>query len=826
MIPGACLHNLFAASARLSGSKARRVPTLIASTVFLSMFCGFSANAQIQINPPTEPVITNETPAIEPPTEIGPISTIGETPYNLSEPPTGYEPQVPPEVSVTGGVDVPVTPGNPLKLDADLWHVEFEEGQAVLITATGQVRATYQGYTITSDSAIADLKTRLATFKDNVVLSAFGQEVHGTSVSLNLDTRAWRFENATSTVLPDMFPDIIRAPVYLKGDVITGGRLADQIKVEHGSFTTCNLDHPHYLINAKQVSIWPERKLIARDAAFYALGRHIIGLSRIAVPLRQFRERQNLSPQVGMTEEEGFFVKTAYTLAATYNNTGNLKLDLMSKKGVGYGYEDNYNLKTASGNLYIYQLNDQNQNQNTLTGRLSHNQKLGTINAALISDYRANSFLYSPGSTSLSDELRLTRDRTNATTHFGIRNTLNRGFGKYTSITSNLQHNQIFSEKTSALFGFDYYRNANPSSVNDSDLVNSQLVSKVDFAQVQPKFDWHLRISEIADLSDEAFIQQTGNRFAGTESLPELALTTDNKRLNLATPYGIPLGLDLAVGFYREDLGRVETERVMADISSDTRTYKLADRLSLSAGGGFRQYVYGDDTAQYSINASTELNQKIGSKSSAALSYRYLRPRGFSPFRFDFIGNFNVLNARVNIQETSKFKFSLFTGYNFGQDDFPWQDITLRATYAPSDKFLFYTGTGYNLSSSKWRSLINQFRVRLDNNFKLDIGSRYDLAAGKWATIKTQIDTPIGKNWHARVNTSFNGYTHTFDYNNFQLVRDLHCWEMSFSWVDQNAFWQEQGFMINLRIKAFPIFDNFGVGQQGQAIDTAVGQVL
>jgi len=57
------------------------------------------------------------------------------------------------------------------------------------------------------------------------------------------------------------------------------------------------------------------------------------------------------------------------------------------------------------------------------------------------------------------------------------------------------------------------------------------------------------------------------------------------------------------------------------------------------------------------------------------------------------------------------------------------------------------------------------------------------------------------------------------------LTRDLHCWEASLIYTKQTGFFESQGIMLNLRIKAFPMFHDFGVGAFGQALDARVGQV-
>ncbi|HPP75676.1 MAG TPA: hypothetical protein PLU88_11195 [Armatimonadota bacterium] len=786
----------------------------------------YSQDTQEITEPPQAPE-AETTPTVPPPGETVSIpGQPGETPHAPSEPPTDYEPTPGPTVDITGGVTVPIDE-NTLQLNADFWRADFEESEAVLIVARGNVQARYRNFTVTSDQARADLRTRIAEFRDNVVLEVDGVQATGAALVINLDTREWQFDTAYSEIQPQIFPELLRAPVFLSGGSVSGEE-DDIFRVVEGGFTTCNLEDPHYFVSTGIVTLWPERKLIARDATFFALGRRIFRIPRLAIPLSQLRERQNLTPRVGQTQEEGFFLKAAYSYAATLRHSGNAKLDLMTRKGIGIGLEDNYNINWGLGNLFLYYLADRNRNLNTLTGRWNHSYNIGTISANITSDYRSNSFLYAPETSTWANELRLSRNREATATNLSVRQSTDHGFGTFSILTSSLQHSQSFGQNSSANVNLEFFSSESPLTVGDQTVngINSQLVTQLDYSRRDERFDWNLRINKINDLSNEAFISQAGTRFAGIERLPELELTTTSERLNNRTLFGVPLRLNLAVGQYRENFGRTETERLVADIDMPSRVVRLNDKLNLTTGAGFRQYLYGNNTAQFSLDGIADLSYRLGNNSSASLSYRFLRPRGFTPFSFDFIGNYNIINARLNVQESPKLRFSLFTGYDFERDQSPWQDISTRIAYTPSDRYLIYASTGYNLNQSEWRPLINQFRVRLPNDFRLDIGSRYDIERGRFASIKTQLDVPISDKWRIRANTGYNGFTHDFDYTNIQIVRDLHCWELALTYVDQQGFWDEKGIRLNLRIKAFPIFDSFGVGQFGQALDTSVGEVL
>ncbi|MGC8834479.1 MAG: hypothetical protein ACP5R4_10550, partial [Armatimonadota bacterium] len=59
-----------------------------------------------------------------------------------------------------------------------------------------------------------------------------------------------------------------------------------------------------------------------------------------------------------------------------------------------------------------------------------------------------------------------------------------------------------------------------------------------------------------------------------------------------------------------------------------------------------------------------------------------------------------------------------------------------------------------------------------------------------------------------------------------RITRDHHDWETSLVFVEQRGYRFERGVRLEFRLKAFPVVDQFAVGQSGQYLDTAVGDVF
>lgn len=743
-----------------------------------------------------QPVPLENQPQVEVPSPIAP-----------SEPPTGYLPFIDPPV--------PDVPGDFIAITAELVRTAFEDGVAVLTVAEGNVTARFRDLLVTSERARVDYRTNIAAFEGNVVFRLGIQSARAERVTLNFRTRQWTATGADTTIEPEFAQGFLTAPIFAEAQRVEGVGQRE-LHLFDGAATTCNLENEHYLITSRSISVYPERRITFRDATLYVLGRRIFRLPRLVIPLRQIERNPNIIPRVGQNAEEGFFLKTAYSYMGTAAQAGFLLLDLMSEKGFGRGVRHSYQFPGLAGTVQLYQLFDRNIDQSTLTGRLDHTQLLGTIRANLSSDLRSNSYLYAPESKTMVNQLTLTRDRIGANSSLTINQNANNTFTRTSRTTGYLRHRQLFGPRSSLDANFEYIDFT--GAFQDT----ARLTSQALFTRDQGAFDWYVSAQKIDDMTEDGFAGLGG--FGGIERLPEIGLTSDTTRLG-RTLFGVPARMRVAFGNYAELPADIELGRAFVELVTPVQRYAIRDNWNLNAGAGFRQYAYSDNTAQYTFDTSAELVRTLGPTSQFNLTYRYQRPRGFAPFRFDFIGRYNILNASLNLRDSERFRLSFLTGYNFEQSTFPWQDAVVRFTYQPTDSFLIYTGTGYDINRGQWRTVINQLRFRTGDAFSMDVGTRFDPARGELAAARVLLDARVDARTRLQAVAGYSGFTGTFDYRNLMITRDLHCWEASLVYVDQSGFYRNRGISLNLRIKAFPIFRDFGVGPFGQVLDTSVGQV-
>lgn len=706
------------------------------------------------------------------------------------------------------------------ELYADFAKTTFDdEGKPLSTSAEGNVRLRYRDITAACDTGTIDWKTQVADLEGNVVLRVQDQEARAVKLRVNLRTREWYAESLKTTITPEIAKGYLNEPIFAESKSLLGTG-TQRLSFSDADATTCNLSVPHYELVSRSITVYTNDKIVLRDVTMYALGKRIFTLPRLTIPLRDIQRNPNIVPLVGQNQEEGFFLKASYSYLATRNMSGSLLIDLMSRKGFGKGLRQTWRYRDASGDLFFYHVFDRNIDQNTLTARLAHSQTFGSVRLNLASDLRSNSYLYAPQSTSIVNQLSLSRERGGANTSLTITQNISDAFMRTSRLGATLSHTQeLGAGLLNTSVDYESYT---------YDRTRARLTSQATLARKEERFDWSISVQRLTDLSDEAFIGQ--GIFGGIEKLHEFSITTDGTCLGA----GLPISLRLAYGQYSELPSPISLGRAYFEASTPVQRYTLSNTWSVNAGVGFRQYVYTDSTAQYSIEASANFSKKLGPNSSLDLVYRRQQASGFSAFRFDYIPRYNMANLSISYRDSKMLQFNLLTGYNFEQSDNPWQDLTLRFSIQPSPSVLLYTATGYDFNRSRWRTLVNQLRIRAGSAadeksnscpFRLDVGTRYDTHLQRLAIVRAVLDTRIGRLWRIQANAGYNGFTKSFDYKSIMLTRDLHCWEASLAYVDQGGFYRSRGVTFTLRIKAFPIFQDFGVGSFGQALDTSVGSV-
>jgi len=741
--------------------------------------------------------------------------------------------------------DVPLGP-----LTNDAAKYQFEEGEV----NGSQIRAKnvtieLGEYTLSGGSVSGDFEKELV-FTGAPKLTYRGQTITGDSIRFRPRTKEYRVENLHTALTPDFLQGRILSPLFLSGESIFGQR-KKPIFGQDMEATTCVLPElPHYLIRASEIKLEPGKRVTLRKATFYFFGHRIITLPTFIIPLDRDPRRLHAShmPYVGRSIDEGWFAKSAFDYALADRVPGIFRFDLMEKKGVGLGVDQAWNLLKSAGAFAIYAIPTSGLSKN-LSGRLSNRQNIGggqTI--TLDNDFRQNSYLALPSTTTINTRTGYTRNLGGNNTTLNLSRTASdsgasafSGATHSESLAANFAQGVTLGRSTTLNLNTDYssYANSTAGILNSTtgqttggfSQRNQQLTTRFEADQRASNYLLQLNANKAIPIGNNG--QQSF--FGGVEKLPEVTLS--NYRFTEGLLSRLPANFMISAGKYTEggfSSGTgggtaISTERAVAGFDITGTRVPVTHSTDLNLGGGFQQFFYGDGSAQYILRDNTTLSQRWGRKSGVNFNYTYQRPYGGTPFRFDQQGQYHALNVDAGFLEDRRVQLTARVGYDFSQGNFgglstPWQTLSANLLVRPVEWARSRTLLSFDPNTGKFVSATTDLRFRGRNDFALDIVGRYDPRVHKFGSLNAYLNLPIGSLWRVIALVQYNGYLSRFESRNLQITRSWDCLEASFTYIDNPfGFRNDKQVFFNLRIKAFPFFQQFGVGQFGQAIGTSVG---
>jgi hypothetical protein len=479
--------------------------------------------------------------------------------------------------------------------------IEFETGQALRYDSASD---TAQGESITArwreyllESARFEGRTRRAEYRffEGVRLSSERLQAQGAELLLNTRERRWTLLNGRAELTPAFTENRLLESLYLQGSRIEGNET--RVYAEACTATTCGLEHPHFHWSAQTVEATPGERAVLREVRLTILGRTVLRLPYVVVPLREGDVSQ--LPDAGYTEEEGFYLRYAIAYLLAQGALGNARFDLMQRRGLGVNLQQGY----ARGDLNLYLLRDLRQRSDSLTGRWQHGQNFGALQTRWNAEYRRNSYLLFGNNTAWNLRTDWTLPSPTGQTALSLAESRNRT-GAFENInrTLTLQDTRRLGRLQSSLSG-EYLEFENLFS--GSRTGNRQ---------------WNLRANLRYGLERDATLQLDFERFVpvgesgifgGLERLPELSVSTAGRALGLPDSQ-----LRISVGRFAEGFQtRIARERYAFEWQGrmgGRPTRETEPHAALLWNYRFRQTFYSDDTAQYLLQSALEGGYRWG----------------------------------------------------------------------------------------------------------------------------------------------------------------------------------------------------------------------
>lgn len=723
----------------------------------------------------------------------------------------------------------------------------------------GPVHIKTQGYDIFADYVKGNRRTKVYILKGNAKLVSEQGVIIGQYIEADLANEHYKTEDSEADLRPSLLKGKVKDDVYLKGKKTEGDR--EKVISEHGSMTTCNLDHPHFNLLAERVEITPYDEAVLRRVKIMVLGRTLIGVPRLTVPLQEGADRY--LPDVGESSEEGYFIKTKWGVDLGKKDGFDAKVDYMTRLGGGFGGDYKYKSAASKGKIQLYGVLG---NKTFYEYTINHNQLFGKNTFQFDSSLQNHHYLNAPDSTMLSIRTyyRIMQDKNS--TQFNLYQTSNEmQKSKSTSFTFGVTDSRNIPSLFRSVLNLDWVTSENQygtAAATKREQINVKLNAQRDLKRANAILEYQrsipvgetMNFMSSADKTPVLTLQSTDTKLFGKKSLfpfqTELSAgeytdsTTKNQitRESFTFQFGSRQSggfgsgysslMDYSPSYSSYSTGSSSSMDSRSDLGASgpsmVSPQTQGSAISLSYNGKFKQGIYSDSTALYSTGLNTTLSYRMSQGMSMNLRYNYLDSHGYSPLQIDRQGRSNISTLDIDSRIGKNLSLAAGTGYDFFQDtkfgQSKWQTVNMRTEWMPAQWFQFRTYSTYDTTQEKLSNVRFDVGYRPGATF-VGIGAKYDGIRHEWGSLSMFVDG--FKMGRLKLSTLliYNGYLKKFESRHFSFTYDLHCAEAILQILDNPTGYRAgTSFVFMVRLKAFPFSTPFGTGRTGQSLGLGSGR--
>ncbi|MDQ7823834.1 MAG: hypothetical protein RDV48_13630 [Candidatus Eremiobacteraeota bacterium] len=599
--------------------------------------------------------------------------------------------------------------------------------------ATGNVIVLYKGATFQADEVEYDEETKTIKAEGNVRMTQEGETLYGNNLIYQMELERatlWNARGSTSRL--SVGEKKMSGRLFFWGRKII--REKEYLRIEKGIFTTCDVEKPeyHYHITCNEATIYPGDRLIARHVGVH-LKKNLLMNRPLLVMSLEKKEKQNIVPQIGYSDMDGFYVKESLPLKTRKSDSGKVNIDWYQKTGFGGGIDLNSALGSSGRNIFHwYQLDPSStglvkpDTQNTSYNKTIGKHELSDYFTYMLPDnfyfgagYASSQYTYPQlGSYSWTSNNmflgkstnRYNFNMTQASTSYNNYTYVNRSadYACWLSKKLRLRAGGLFSGYQGNTFDQRTMWNYFSDLFYDGDYLDTLL----------------------------SFKSAGGASVFYLDKLPELTVLSNKLQL-----LDVPLNVTASTGNYKEEPTRVRMNRNSFSISTSNLSWPVGEKGLLNMGGGFRQMLFQDNSAKYVVTAGGGFYEDLGAL-GLRFNYFYQDPQGYSPFLSDFTSPYNMVTGGMEFHNDDQWKLSVFSGYDFQYKTF--HNMIGRLSLKPAANTLIDLGSSYNIDKKYWSNMNGQINLDLGEGLSLQYWSLYDLINNKY----TYQDFSISKESH------------------------------------------------------------------------------
>ena len=219
-------------------------------------------------------------------------------------------------------------PKAPIVVNGDKVEYFAEEKKVI---GTGNISIDYEDVKLTCKQVTVYLDTREAIAEGDVKITQKDTYLAGDRINYNFDKKTGRAIDAYVNYVP----------FYGKSKDVQKVS-ENQTNIERGYITTCDLRNPHYRVQAKQVRIYTDDKIIAKHILLFVGNIPVMYLPYYVQPLKDMSS--GITTMAGHDADWGYYALNSLKFDYGELFKGRWRLDYRTKNGLAFGADDNYTL--------------------------------------------------------------------------------------------------------------------------------------------------------------------------------------------------------------------------------------------------------------------------------------------------------------------------------------------------------------------------------------------------------------------------------------------------------------------------------------------------
>ncbi|MEW6534673.1 MAG: hypothetical protein AB1454_03500 [Candidatus Auribacterota bacterium] len=234
----------------------------------------------------------------------------------------------------------------PIEVNAD--NVEYIKEEEI-VKGTGNVVINFKGVRLAADSITVNLVTKDAYAVGNVRFFQGERIYTSESIHYNFETEKGTFDHTKGRF----------KPFYLYGNKVEKPEKRPEYHISNGYVTTSDYALPDYRLRAKEVHVYPKDKIIMKDIVFEIGNIPVFWVPFWYYPLTERDSPVSVVP--GHSGKWGYYLLTSAEVYKSQNLTVEVGADYRSKRGMAGGIDADYNFNDqVKGEVKSYLMRDRN----------------------------------------------------------------------------------------------------------------------------------------------------------------------------------------------------------------------------------------------------------------------------------------------------------------------------------------------------------------------------------------------------------------------------------------------------------------------------------